>query len=96
MKNIFRISDMTDGKRHALQTYLGVVLCLSGIVLLFIGLYCPPIGIIDPTVLTAFGEIGTFGSALIGIDGLLKSRNLKTKLEFDQRISELEADKQQK
>ena len=30
--------------------------------------FVPPMGVIDPTVLTAFGEILTFAGAVIGVD----------------------------
>lgn len=45
-----------------------LVLIAFGIVLLSVGLWCPPLGQIDNSVLIAFGEIGTFSAALLGID----------------------------
>lgn len=45
-----------------------LVLMAFGIVLLCIGLWCPPIGQIHSSVLVAFGEVGTFSAALLGID----------------------------
>ena len=38
----------------------------------------PPMGVIDPTVLTAFGEILTFAGAVIGIDYKHRIKNDKT------------------
>lgn len=37
----------------------------------------PPRGVIDPTVLTAFGEILTFAGAVLGLDYSYKAKNKK-------------------
>ena len=50
------------------QFWLGVGIVIVGLVLLFLGFYAVPIGTINPSVLTAFGEIATFSGALIGVD----------------------------
>ena len=39
-----------------------------GAILILTAFIVPPVGAIDPTVLTAFGEILTFSGSLIGID----------------------------
>ena len=44
------------------------VLVIIGVVLIFLGFYAEPVGDIEPTVLTAFGEILTFAGAIMGID----------------------------
>lgn len=62
MKNI------TQEEKMTIQLFLGVFTILAGLVLLFLGFYAVPLGEISPSVLTAFGEIGTFSGALIGID----------------------------
>ena len=36
--------------------------------LLLLGFWVPPVGIIDSSVLVAFGEMSTFAGALLGID----------------------------
>ena len=36
--------------------------------------FAPPTGVIDASVLTAFGEILTFAGALFGIDAKYKSK----------------------
>lgn len=59
---------MTTEQKHNLQIWLAVVLSLSGLIILFMGLYIPPIGVIDNSVLIGYGEISTFAGALIGID----------------------------
>ena len=50
------------------QLYLSASLVLFGVVLIVCSFIVPPTGIIDPTVLTACGEILTFAGAIIGID----------------------------
>lgn len=59
---------MTEETRKTLEFWLAVVLMAAGVVLLFLGFYAVPIGEISASVLTAFGEIGTFSGSVIGID----------------------------
>lgn len=59
---------LTVENKMSLQFWLGVVIVLLGMVLLFLGFYAIPIGEISPSVLTAFGEAATFSGALIGVD----------------------------
>ena len=51
-----------------LQLLTSVALVTFGVLLLIAAFLVPPTGVIDPTVLTAFGEILTFAGAIIGID----------------------------
>lgn len=64
-----------------------LVLMSFGIVLLCIGLWCPPLGQIHSSVLVAFGEVGTFSAALLGIDyhyqSIIEKSNNKKKNEND-------------
>ena len=50
------------------QIFLAVMLVIFGVVLISAAFFVPPTGVIDPTILTAFGEILTFAGAIIGID----------------------------
>lgn len=50
------------------QLLLGVFVTIFGLALIMISFFVNPMGYIDPTVLTAFGEILTFAGALLGID----------------------------
>ena len=54
--------------KHRYQIILSVTLVLFGVLLITVAFFVPPTGVIDPTVLTAFGEILTFAGAIIGID----------------------------
>ena len=50
------------------QPILATILVIFGVLLILTAFFVPPLGVIDPTVLTAFGEILTFSGSLIGID----------------------------
>ena len=50
------------------QFYLALFLIIVGVGLLIAGFIVPPLGVIHPSVLTAFGEIATFVGSLFGID----------------------------
>ena len=56
------------------QLAIAVVATLFGLTLVGISLFLPPRGVIDRTVLTAYGETLTFVGALIGIDYHYRSR----------------------
>ena len=60
-------------KRSKFQLTVSTLLVLFGVILISVSFLVPPTGVIDPTVLTAFGEILTFAGALIGIDAKYKS-----------------------
>ena len=61
-----------------LQLLTSVALVTFGVLLLIAAFLVPPTGVIDPTVLTAFGEILTFAGAVIGIDYKHRIKNDKT------------------
>ena len=55
-------------KRLTIQLTMAILLTMSGIVLLFCGFWIDPQGVVDSSVLVAFGEICTFAGALFGVD----------------------------
>ena len=61
-------------KRLTVQLTMAILLTMSGIVLLFCGFWIDPQGLIDNSVLVAFGEISTFAGALFGVDYSYKLR----------------------
>lgn len=67
-------------KRLNAQLWLGVVVAVAGLSLLFIGMITPPGGKIDSSVLVAFGEVATFAAGLIGVDYHYRYREYETKL----------------
>ena len=51
-----------------IQLYIATILCIFGLVLLYLGFLVPPQGEIHSSVLVAFGEVSTFAGALFGVD----------------------------
>ena len=45
----------------------GLVVLIAGIALSFIGIYMPPLGEIDASILTLVGELLTFSGSALGI-----------------------------
>ena len=66
---------MNANHRSWVQLSIAVIATLFGLTLVGISLFLPPRGVIDPTVLTAYGETLTFVGALIGIDYHYRERN---------------------
>ena len=61
-------------KKPMRQILLATLLVMFGVILITGGFFAPPTGVIDASVLTAFGEILTFAGALFGIDAKYKSK----------------------
>ncbi len=56
------------------QLHLAALIVVMGCLLLIASFIAPPLGVIDPTILTAFGEALTFAGALCGVDYHYKSK----------------------
>ena len=50
------------------QAVMAALLVMFGVLLIIASFVTPPTGVIDPTVLAAFGEILTFAGSIIGLD----------------------------
>ena len=61
-------------QNHLVQLLSAIVMIAVGCSLLIAGFIVPPLGVIDSSVLIAFGEILTFVGALFGIDYHYKSK----------------------
>lgn len=59
---------MTRKTRLNFQLLTAVGLVIIGCALLIFGFVVPPLGVIDNSVLVAFGETCTFSGALFGVD----------------------------
>ena len=59
---------MTENKKLNIQLIAALILVIVGCGLLITGFIVAPLGIIDSSVLVAFGETCTFAGALFGID----------------------------
>lgn len=55
-------------KHNLVQLWTAVALTVFGMLLLVAGLCIPPCGLIDSSVLVAYGEVSTFAGALFGVD----------------------------
>lgn len=73
---------MNKKTKLSLQLLAAVVLCLIGAGLLIAGFCVPPLGVIDSSVLVAFGETCTFAGALFGVDYNYKYK-MQRKKELD-------------
>lgn len=59
---------MNKKTRLNLQLISAVGIVIIGCILLIFGFVVPPLGVIDNSVLVAFGETCTFAGALFGVD----------------------------
>lgn len=82
-------------KKLTLQMIIATVLVAVGVVLLFLGFFAVPVGEISSSVLTAFGEVGTFAGALLGIDYTYKFRMYKIDRRYEDKMKELEEDEEE-
>ena len=64
-------------KKEKTQLIVACLLVVLGAGLLIAGFIIPPVGIIDNSVLIAFGEIATFAGSLFGIDYHYKHKAMK-------------------
>lgn len=51
-----------------MQFYAAFAIVIFGLAMVTAAFCVPPKGVIDPTVLTAFGEILTFAGTILGLD----------------------------
>ena len=77
-------------KRIVLQYVCSTLVLLAGVVLIFLSFYAPPKGVIDPSVLTAFGEALTFVGSVWGIatTSNRKIYEIERKYESESRATE--------
>lgn len=87
MKNK-RLHVISRKEKMTIQLWLGVLLAVCGMALLWTGLFLPPLGIIHASVLTALGEVFTFSGALIGIDYTYKYKTIKYLTGGDDEVDE--------
>lgn len=60
--------------RSTLQIILAISMASFGAVLILTAFFVPPMGTIDASVLTAFGEMLTFSGTVLGIDYKYKNK----------------------
>lgn len=55
-------------KTERIKLWLAVGLIVFGAIMLIAGFCVPPLGVIDSSILIAFGEVSTFAGAVLGIN----------------------------
>lgn len=65
------------------------VLVVVGLILLIASFVAPPLGVINASVLAAFGEIATFAGALIGINFNYQLKLKEMELQREKKNEEL-------
>lgn len=70
--------------------WLGCVLIVVGIILIFLGFYIEPVGELSGSLLGAVGEVFTLGGALVGADAYVEYRIKKI---FHDKNADKESDK---
>ena len=65
-------------KEHPnIQLITAAILAVSGMIMLYCGMFIAPQGELHESVLVAFGEVATFAGALFGIDYTYRFKNKK-------------------
>lgn len=79
---------MSNKTKLNLRLIVAVVLTIVGSGLLIAGFIVPPLGIINSSVLVAFGETSTFVAAILGIDYNYNYQIYKQRILNDSRENE--------
>ena len=77
-------------KIEVIKILLAVVSFIIGAALILIGLWLPPLGVIDNSVLIALGELLTFSASVLGINYTyqFKLHELKKRIENIEKDAE--------
>lgn len=70
-------NDEVRVKRETTRIWLGSGIAIFGCVIIVIGIFIPPMGIIDGSVITAIGEVFGLSGALLGVFSLNRRDNAK-------------------
>ena len=79
---------MSNKTKLNLRLIVAVVLTIVGSGLLIAGFIVPPLGVINSSVLVAFGETSTFVAAILGIDYNYKYQIYKNRILKDSEENE--------
>lgn len=75
-------------KTESHRFWLGAILAILGVALMFVSLFLPPKGIIDSSALAASGEIFTLAGVLMGIGSYVDYRIRKITALSDKKEQE--------
>lgn len=77
-------------KVECIKIYLSVALMIFGCVMVMMGFWVSPIGVIDNSVLIIFGEISTFVGSVFGISMVYSTRHKQLENEIQKRLNGIE------
>ena len=82
------MEQLKKGTRDIIQFISSLITLIAGIVLVFLGFFAVPIGVIDYTVITAFGLFLSFVGAVWHIDLKydFKTREIERELKKDKEV----------
>lgn len=75
-------------KVELIKIYLAVAMCIFGCALIIAGFCAAPLGVIDNSVLVAFGEVLTFAGAILGINYLYSAKHKELETKFNQAVEQ--------
>ena len=82
------MEQLKKGTRDIIQFISSLITLIAGIVLVFLGFFAVPIGVIDYTVITAFGLFLSFVGAVWHIDLKydFKTREIEREIKKDKEV----------
>ena len=87
-KTIDMAENVKKGTRDIIQFISSLITLIAGIVLVFLGFFAVPIGVIDYTVITAFGLFLSFVGAVWHIDLKydFKTKEIEREIKKDKEV----------
>ena len=88
MRKTTDMAQLEKGIRDKIQFISSLITLIAGIVLVFLGFFAVPIGVIDYTVITAFGLFLSFVGAVWHIDLKydFKTREIEREIKKDKEV----------
>lgn len=87
------MSQKSEDIKENIKFGASVILLLLGVVIVFISLYLPPVGVVDPSILTLIGENFCFVGAVWGIGQYTKVQIAKIEKFGDRQSKREECEK---
>lgn len=84
------MSQKTEDIKENVKFGASVMLLLIGVIIIFVSLYLPPVGVIDPSVLTLIGENFCFIGSVWGIGQYTKVQLKKIETHHDRHMKQLD------
>ena len=88
VRKITDMEQLKKGTRDIIQFISSLITLIAGIVLVFLGFFAVPIGVIDYTVITAFGLFLSFVGAVCHIDLKydFKTKEIEREIKKDKEV----------